>query len=78
MSRRVTEQACWIGANGAASEETAQLIQSVLISLGDEGAITVSEEGGAPVEINSVSSRVLPMRKREAFMTLLETHTQGE
>ena len=60
MSWRVTEQAYWIEANGAASAEMARLIQSVLISLGDEGAIAVSEEGGGPVEINSVSSWVLP------------------
>lgn len=79
MSERVTEQAYWIGANGADNEEMAQLIQSALMSLGDWGTITVREEGGGKVVIGPVSTLVLPDEEAEmAFMMLLDARAEGD
>lgn len=79
ISEHVTEQAYWIGANGADTEEMAQLIQSALISPGDWGAITVREDGGGKVVIGPVSSLMLPDEEAEmAFMMLLDAHAEGD
>ncbi|WP_156454015.1 hypothetical protein [Methylobacterium sp. CCH5-D2] len=75
MSQRVTEQTYWIVANGADTEEVAQIIQSALISLGDCGTITVREKGSGKVVIGSVNSLVLPDGKAEMKFMMCSTPT---
>lgn len=75
MNQRVTELTYWIVANGADTEEMAQIIQSALISLGDCGTITVREKGSDKVVIGSVDSLVLPDGKAEMKFMMCSTPT---
>jgi hypothetical protein len=79
MSEIVSNQADWIGTNGADDPETADLISIALMGRGDYGTVTVERMGRAKLVRGPVSTLILPSQDDEAiFVDLLERHAERD